>query len=261
MDLGLKGKTAFVSGGSLGIGRAIAETLAGEGVRVAISARDAPRLQDAADEIIATSGSHALAVPCDMGNGNEVIAAMEKTAKTFGPIDILINNAGDIPTGGIDTLSDEVWQRSFDVKFMGYIRAARAALPGMRQKGWGRIINIIGKAAESPTAGYLAGSAFNVALSNVTKALAQETGPDGVLTIGINPGPTNTNRWQGMVDAYAKAQGSTPEEINETFARRISVRRIGQPADIAGVVAFLCSDHASFINGEVINVDGGTSGS
>ncbi len=257
MELNLAGKTAWVTGGSLGIGRASAAALAAEGVDVAISARNAERLADAAAELSRIGPGRVVAVPANTGVAADILAAFARARAELGPIDILVNNAGDIPAGSLMTLSDETWRDGFDVKLMGYLRCAKAVLPEMRSRGWGRVINIIGAAAEYPSPGYLAGSAFNAAVVNVTKALATETGPDGVQVIGINPGAIETDRLLRLRQGFAQARGISPDEHKTQTAAGVALRRIGKPEEIGDVVAFLCSDRASYVNGTVISVNGG----
>jgi 3-oxoacyl-[acyl-carrier protein] reductase len=177
----------------------------------------------------------------------------------LGKIDILVNNAGSAPLGMIGDIDDDSWQSSFDLKLMGYVRCARTAMGPMRERRWGRIINVIGNGGHFPTAKYIAGGAINAAILNITQALAEECGPDNVLVNGVNPSATATDRWDTLVQQRTKMTGETVEQIMAASAAKVPLGRIGEPEDIANMVVFLCSERASFVNGALIEVDGGVS--
>ena len=259
MDLGIEGRCALVTGGSQGIGRACAEALAAEHVSVAIVARDPDRLVETVEAISARNNGRIVPVAADLATAEGVAAAVDEATQALGRIDILVNNAGAAPLGRIDEIDDETWQSCFDLKVMGYVRCARAVLGGMREAGWGRIINIIGRGGHFPTAKYIAGGSMNAALLNFTQALAEEAGPDGVLVNGINPTATATARWSKLVEQRSQMTGETIEEITAVSAFSVPLGRIGEPEDIASMVTFLCSEQASFVNGALIDVDGGQS--
>jgi 3-oxoacyl-[acyl-carrier protein] reductase len=257
MDLGLKGRCALVTGGSQGIGRACAELLAAEGVDVAIAARDEARLQAVAEELSSNSAGRVVPVAGDMSKAADVTRAVAAATDALGKIDILVNNAGSAPLGKIGDIDDDTWQSSFDLKLMGYIRCARAVLGPMRERRWGRIINVIGNGGHFPKATYIAGGAINAAVLNITQALAEEGGPDNVLVNGVNPGATATDRWNTLVRQRSTITGDTVEQIMAASAAKVPLGRIGQPEDIANMVVFLCSERAGFVNGALIEVDGG----
>ena len=257
MDLGIAGRKALVTGGSLGIGRACAELLVAEGVHVAIAARNEKRLGAVASEIAAQTNGQVLPVAGDMSVASDVERVVAEATEALGQIDILVNNAGSAPLGLIGDLDDSVWQSSFDLKLMGYVRCARTVMPAMRERRWGRIINVIGNGGHFPTAKYIAGGAINAAILNITQALAEECGPDNVLVNGVNPSATATDRWAELVKQRVKMTGETEEQIYAAVAARNPLGRIGEPEDIANMVVFLCSERASFVNGALIEVDGG----
>lgn len=250
----LNSKIALVTGASAGIGRAIAHELVAEGAAVMFNGRRRSALEAATAGLDANRVGIAVG---DMGRLEDVRRVVDETIAHFGRIDILINNAGSTPAGRIDTVTEEVWQSSIDLKLMGYIRTAREVLPPMRQRRWGRIVNIIGSAGYQPRATYIAGGVLNAGLLNFTKGLSNETAPDGVLVNGINPGPIRTERWIGQIAQRAELEGTEASVLEEQAAGITPVRRVGTPEDIAGLATFLCSDRASFITGTLFDIDGG----
>ena len=259
MELGINGRNAIVTGGSQGIGRACAEALAEEGVIVAIVARDADRLKAAAIEIANNRSGRVIPISGDLTNGEDIKKIISEATSELKQIDILINNAGAAPFGRIGDLEDSVWQDCFDLKLMGYVRCAREVMTNMRERRWGRIVNIIGRGGHFPTAKYIAGGSINAAILNITQALAEECGPDNVLVNGVNPAATATERWDELVIQQVKITGKSEEEVRKDSVSSVPLGRIGQPKDVANMVTFLCSHKADFINGALIEVDGGVS--
>lgn len=259
MELSISGRRALITGGSLGIGRATAAELVAEGVDVAIVARDKARLDAAVQELLSNNSGRVVAVPGDMKNANDIARVVDEASSALGGIDILVNNAGSSPAGHIEDLDDETWMAAFELKFMGYMRLSRAVLPAMRAQGWGRIVNIIGGGGHSPRPGYILGGAYNAALINFTRALGKSAAPDGVLVNGINPSSIDTPRWTTLMEQRSKFEGRSPDEINAGIEANIPVGRLGTSEDIAGLVAFLCSERAEFLAAININVDGGAS--
>ena len=257
MDLNLRGKVAVVTGGSLGIGRAIAAELAAEHADVLIVARDAERLDVVAKEISAQGRGRVIGCAGDMTQPVDIDRVMDAARKTFGRIDILVNNAGASPMGRIADTLDAVWEKSINLKLLGYVRCARNVLAGMRERRWGRIVNVIGRSGHQPRATYMAGGAVNAALLNFTLALAEECAPDNVLVTGVNPGPVQTARWDMLVAQGATMDGTHASASNAAAIASVPLGRVGQPEEISGLVAFLCSERASFITGTCINIDGG----
>ena len=221
MDLDLEGKTAIVTGGSRGIGKAIARELAREGVDVVIVARTAEPLEATARELAAETGRRIVPIPADTGDDESVKAMVQHAADALGHLDILVNAAarvaGSTPEPRLADVTDDAFWGDMNVKVMGYLRCAREVAPYMREQGWGRIVNISGLAARS--AGSILASTRNVAVVALTKNLADELAPYGVTANTIHPGRTRTERTLTMLAAMAERQGTTPEEVERRMAR------------------------------------------
>ena len=258
MDLLIKGRRALVTGASLGIGRAVAEELAREGCDVAMVARTEDTLRQAADDIARTSGRRVIAVSADASVPEAITDAVDHATKGLGgSIDILVNNAGSTPEDGIDRVDFAKWQYSIALKQFGYARFAQLVLPAMRTQKWGRIVNVIGRSGHQPRPVYLAGGSVNAGLLNFTKALAEECAKDNILVTGVNPGPIDTPRWRSLRDAAVRTRGVTANQYDGRAIASVPLGRIGTSEEVAAVVLFLCSERASFVTGEIVNVDGG----
>ncbi len=249
MDLQLKGKRAIVTGGSRGIGKAIARQLAEEGVDVAIAARGKVALEASAAEIEKATGRRIVPIVADMGDDASVAALVAAAIRALGGVDILVNDAaapgGTVPSAKIEQVTGENLLFDVNVKVVGYLRAARAVAPHMLEKGWGRIINIGGGAARR-TGNYIA-SIRNAAVSSLTKNLADELGPKGINVVAIHPGTTRAGQAiEPAFEARAKAA--------------VSIGRIVEASEIADLVAFLASPRSIAINGETIAAGGGMLG-
>jgi NAD(P)-dependent dehydrogenase (short-subunit alcohol dehydrogenase family) len=259
MDLQLTGKRAIVTGGSRGIGKAIALALASEGVDVALVARNAGLLEQTACEIAAKTGSRVVAITCDTGDDESVKKMVAEAVSQLGGVDILVNSAakpggqGPIPT--LKDITADVFNEDMNVKVMGYLRCAREAFPYMARRGWGRIINISGLAARS--SGSTIGSMRNVAVAAMTKNLADELGPQGINVTVVHPGTTRTEATPAVITRRASAAGVSEAEMERQMAEGNSVRRIITAGDIAHVVTFLASPLSVAINGDAIAAGGG----
>lgn len=259
MDLELAGKTALVTGGSKGIGRAVARTLAAEGARVMICARDPEALNRTAGEIERTEGGPVLTVAADLSLEAEVSRVAALAVARLGRLDILVNNAGAIKAGDFLTTPDTTWTDGWSLKLLGYIRMARAVLPEMQRQGGGRIINVVGMAARNPATSYMIGGAANAALINFTKALADLGASSNVLVTAVSPGPVKTERWDSLQRQQAAAAGKDVETYEKEVSARLPLGRIALPEEVADLVCFLASARASFLTGIAITIDGGMS--
>src|SRR5438093_2442387 len=259
MDLELAGKTAIVTGGSRGIGKATARQLALEGMDVAIVARDQATLDAAARELAEETGRRIVPISADTSSDEAVRSMARQAAEALGRIDVLVNCAaqpgGQGPVPKLAEITNDHFWDDMNVKVMGYLRCAREVAPYMIQQGWGRIINISGLAARS--AGTTIGSMRNVAVVALTKNLADELGPQGINVTVVHPGLTRTEKTPAVIAQRAQTLNTTPEEVERRMAQNNTVRRIIDARDIANVIAFLASPRAVAINGDVIAAGGG----
>ena len=257
MDLNLGGRVAIVTGGSLGIGREVAQACASEGVRVAIVARSAKALEAAAAEITASTGVEVLAVPTDVTSTEQVDAAVSRVAQHFGRVDILVNGAahpGGLVRSEIENADPEGLLEDINIKVVGYMRFAKAAAAQMRKGGFGRIVNIGGLTGRGSK--QLSGMR-NVAVVHMTKTLSDQLGPFGITVNVIHPGVVETPHIHELYAKEARLQGLTPAEVEANYAKATPIRRVLQVREIADVVLFLASERAAAITGESIAVDGG----
>jgi NAD(P)-dependent dehydrogenase (short-subunit alcohol dehydrogenase family) len=257
VDLQLNGKAALVTGASEGIGKAIARALAREGVDVAICARRKEPLEAAASEIARETNRKIVPIPADLTKPADAENFVKQAHAALGRIDILVNNAGSAPGGIIEFLSEEDWAQSLQLKFMGYVRCLKHVLPIMQKQGGGRVVNLIGNDGVKPSYWEIAPGAANAAGQNLTLALAGQYGKDNISFVAVNPGPVRTERWAGLVDAMARDMEIPREEADTLAPRSIPLGRIAESEEVANLVAYLASDLAHFINGTMIEIDGG----
>jgi NAD(P)-dependent dehydrogenase (short-subunit alcohol dehydrogenase family) len=255
MDLGLKGKVALVTGGTEGIGKATALTLAREGARVAICARRKPLLDAVAAEITG-AGGEALAIVADMSKAADCKRFIDEAVRKFGRIDILVNNAGTSKRGKFLELQDEEWSADIELKVFGAIRCTRLAIPHMKKQGGGRIINITIASAKQPGAESMPTSVSRAAGLAITKALSKEFAADNILVNTICIGKIKS----GQHERRIKNEGINAEDYYAALSKEIPLQRAGEAQEVANVIAFLASDAASYVTGTSINLDGGISG-
>jgi NAD(P)-dependent dehydrogenase (short-subunit alcohol dehydrogenase family) len=259
MDLKLKGKTVLITGGSKGIGLACAQLLAAEGCVVAIAARDAGGLKDAASTIKKKSAGEVKAITANLSSLAGIEAMTEAAKRELGRIDILVNNAGSIRAGAFLEIPDEQWVEDWNLKLLGYVRAARAVFPLMIAQGEGRIVNVLGAAARQVIPNYLVGGAANAALVNFTKGLSDLGAKHNIFVKAASPGAVQTERWENRMKLEAKAEGRTYEEVRTERIAAYPLKRIVTPAECADLVAFLASPRSDMLNGVTVTIDGGWS--
>jgi NAD(P)-dependent dehydrogenase (short-subunit alcohol dehydrogenase family) len=257
MDLGLKGKCALVTGGSMGIGKAAALELATEGCRVAIAARGQEALAQAAEEIRRRASGDVHAVRADCTKPEEVRRMVEEVVARFGRLDILVNSIGAAKSGDFLTLPEDAWRESLELKLYGVVRCCREAVPHMQRQRWGRIVNLIGHRARQPESQAMPAGVANAGLVNFTKALADEYVRDGILANGVSPCPMETRRLDYMVKAKAALEGISEDEARAAYLRDIPIGRFARPEEIAPLIAFLASERNTYISGTTIAIDGG----
>ena len=260
MDLALKGRIAFVTGASRGIGRAIALALAAEGVHLALFGRDVERCEALAAELRAAHHAdlRVAVIALDLEKGTAAIKpAVAAGVKEMGGVDILVNCAGGAYRGRLDQIPDDAWERYFAVKPLGLIRMTREALPHLKQSQQARIINISGTRGREPGGPSVMSGPINLGTLSITKALANEFGPLGITVNAICPGSTDTGRWTELVNITARERGTSVEEATKHLVREVPLGRVVVPEDIAGLTVFLASRPAAMITGTAINVDGG----
>ncbi len=254
MDLDLGGRTALITGGSRGIGRAIAETLAAAGCHLHLAARSAADL-DAACAQLARHGVRVVGHALDLGDSGGVAAL----AAACATVDILVNNAGAIPAGALPQVDEATWRRAWDLKVFGYINLCRALYPAMARRRRGVILNVVGVAGGEVTEGnYIAGTTGNAALVAFTRALGGISPADNVRVLGINPGLTATDRLVRLMEQNAVARGLPAERWRE-LSGDMPFGRPAEPAEVADLAAFLVSDRAAYISGTLVTIDGGLS--
>jgi 3-oxoacyl-[acyl-carrier protein] reductase len=261
VDLGLSGRRAIVTGGSKGLGKAIAGELLSEGAAVAICSRNADELNATAEELRKLAGgdqraSSVIAMACDVTKPDQVTEFVESAVTALGGLDILVNNAGGARPGQFGTLTDEEWQGDIEVKLFSQIRCTRAALPHLRRSEAPRVININAVYARYPDPAFLASSVNRASCLSLSKALSMELGQEGILVNSVNIGLVETPQWENI--HRRRAPDMPPEEFfGKLAAAEVPLGRFGQPDEVAGLVTFLASDRASYIAGASIDVAGG----
>jgi NAD(P)-dependent dehydrogenase (short-subunit alcohol dehydrogenase family) len=251
----LKGKTAIVTGSSRGIGRAIALRLARDGARVVVCARTADALSEAVREIESAGGA-AAALALDLREADAGNRVVDFALKTHGSLDIVVNNAGATRRGEFVKLTDEDWMDSFALKFFGAVRVTRAAWPHL-QKCKGSVVFISGAGGRTPGAEFAAGGSVNAGLLSLTKALSEAGIRDGVQVNCVNPGTVRTDRLKLRLAETMKAKGIDQATAERQFVAASNVTRIGEPEDIAALVAFVVGEEGRFLQGSLIDIDGG----
>jgi 3-oxoacyl-[acyl-carrier protein] reductase len=257
MDLGIRGRVAIVAAASSGLGKAAAMDLAAEGARVVISARGEERLHSAADEIRSVTGTEVLAIAGDVTNEEHVRKLVSDAKKKLGTVDILVANAGGPPAGFFDDFDAQHYREAVELNLISTINLCREAVPHMRERGWGRIVAITSIAAKQPVENLILSNTARAGVLGFMKSLSQQIAADGITVNTLCPGYHLTERLKSLSSSIAKNEGVSVEDVYARWAAATPMKRIGDPKEFAAVVAFLCSERASYLTGAVIQIDGG----
>jgi 3-oxoacyl-[acyl-carrier protein] reductase len=257
MDLMIRNRVAMVAAASKGLGKAAAQSLAQEGCKVSICGRDPQTLEAARAELAALAPAESiLAVPCDIARPEDIAAWFQATTETLGPVDILITNTGGPPAATFLELSEEQWASGVQSTLMNVVRLSKLVLPGMRARHWGRIVHITSLVARQPLPLLTISSTLRAGLSALTRTMATEYARDNVLVNALLPGHVMTDRQIHLGEVKAKKEGITLDQYLEQAQAAIPMGRFGKPAEIGDVIAFLCSERASYLTGVSLPVDG-----
>jgi 3-oxoacyl-[acyl-carrier protein] reductase len=256
VDLGLQNRVCVVTGSTGGIGLETARQLAAEGGRVVVCGRDSERVERARED----SGA-AIGVVCDLAEPAAPEELVAEAAETLGPVECLVNNVGDAYQLGFDELTDRHWDEMWELNVMSYVRAIRAVLPSMRERGSGVIVNVSSTAGKRPSTGMPEYSVTKAAVLSLSRLVADLYAADGIRCNAVAPGPTATEAWLGeggLADQQAERSGKSHDEVLEAVGKGRPLGRLAEPQEIAAVIAFLCSDRASYVTGAAWSADGGT---
>ena len=256
MDLGLRGRVALVAGASRGLGRAVAEELAAEGADLVLCARGEGPLREAADAIGRT-GVRAVACPADLGDPTQVERVIAAATDAFGRVDVLVTNTGGPPPGSFESHSRDAWHAAVRQLLDSVLELTRGVLPGMKERRWGRIINVTSIAVKQPVENLVLSNSIRAAVTGMARTLANEVASYGVTVNNVLPGYTRTERVEQLAAHNAAARGTDTAAAFGAWEREIPMGRLGEPREFAALVAFLASDRASYITGTSIPVDGG----
>ena len=253
MDLQIQGKTALVTGASGGLGLAVAKALTSEGVRVAISSRSKSRIEAAAVQV----GGGSVPLVCDFADPVARAALVGQATARVGSVDILVVNSGGPPSGPFDAPDDEDFTAVLDEHLGGVVALARAAIPDMRERGWGRILTITSCMAKQPAAGMILSNVARAAVTAFCKTCANEVAMHGITINNLMPGYTMTSRIANLSDQMSERSGASARDVVAAWEAQIPAGRLGKPEEFAAVAAFLCSTQAAYVTGTSISVDGG----
>jgi len=257
VDLGLRDKVALVAASSKGLGRAVAHELANEGASVVMCARSEQELSRARDEIAKKTGVDAIAITGDLSKRDEAERIAREALNHFGHVDILVTNAGGPPSLKFEGISPEMWQQAVDQTLMSAVNLTRILLPQMRERKWGRIINITSITVKQPVDGLMLSNSIRAAVTGFARTLANEVARDGITVNNILPGYTRTLRVEQLAEANAAREGISADDARAKWESEIPMGRLGEPGEFAALAAFLASERASYITGTSITVDGG----
>jgi 3-oxoacyl-[acyl-carrier protein] reductase len=257
MDYGLKGRSVIVAASSDGIGLAAAQKFAGEGARLAICSRDATKIRAVAEDIRSHHGAEVIAEPVDVTDAPAVEKFVQQVAEQFGGVDVCVTNAGGPPAKMfLETTADE-WQRAVDLNLMSVVHFARAVIPHMQRKQWGRLVAITSVSVRQPIGDLIYSNTVRAGVVGLLKSLSNEFGKDGITVNNVAPGYTATGRLQGLLKKRAAGAGISIEEYSGRLGADAALKRVGLPDEIADAIVWLASDRASYITGQTLLVDGG----
>ena len=257
MDLGLKGKVALVAASSQGLGYATAHELAAEGASLIICSRTQASIDRAAESIRAETGADVLAVAADVSLTSDIEHLVTSGVDRFGKIDILFTNSGGPPAGPFESTTSESWDAATKVVLNSVVDLCRLVLPGMKERRWGRILNLTSIAAKQPVDNLMLSNSLRAAVTGFARTLANEVAPYGVTVNNILPGYTLTERLDELIDFLSEKEGISADDVRGRWEAEIPMRRLGDPKEFAALAAFLVSERASYITGSSVAVDGG----
>jgi 3-oxoacyl-[acyl-carrier protein] reductase len=257
MDLGLRGKVALVAGSSRGLGRAVAEELAREKCALVLCSRNADEISNVAREISSDIGGDTLPVPANLSDPDDIDRLLRTAQDRFGRIDVLVTNTGGPPAGTFESHSPQAWHDAIAQNLESVLNLVRGVLPQMKQRQWGRIVNITSIAVKQPVDGLILSNSVRAAVTGFARTLANEVARDGITVNNVMPGYTRTERLVHLAEHNAQSRGVEVDEAYATWEREIPMGRLGEPEELAALVAFLASSRASYITGTSIPVDGG----
>ncbi len=257
MDLGLKGRGALVCGSSQGLGRAIADALAAEGAGVVVNGRSAEKLDAVRDEIAGATGAKVVAVAADLTDPRDIERLVAEARAALGKIDILVTNTGGPPSGPFEDHSHETWRAAIANNLESVVHLVRAVLPEMKERRWGRIVNVTSISVKQPVGGLILSNSLRAAVTGFAKTISNEAAPFGVTVNCVLPGYTRTERLVDLAEANAGRSGASIEEIYAGWAEEVPMGRLGEPEELGALAAFLCSEKASYVTGQSVAADGG----
>lgn len=257
MNLEYEGEVALIAASSKGLGRATAHAIAAEGASVMLTSRDGAALENTATEIGSATGTKVSYEPADLTRAEDISRLLEKTREQLGPASVLVTNSGGPPAGGFDNLDDAAWQGAFELNLMSAVRLIRETLPQMRERGYGRIVNLTSSSIQQPIDGLLLSNVFRVGVLGLSKSLSVELASDGILVNTLGPGRIHTDRVDSLDQGRADREGTTREDVSRKSETTIPLGRYGKPQEFAQVAAFLASPANTYVTGQALLADGG----